>query len=323
MNICLVTPAPPGSRKGNRITAERWAGFLRELGHRVEIAEEYCGEDCDLLIALHAFKSHSSIRRFCDARPTDPLVLGLTGTDLYGDIHTQPEARESLHLATRLVVLQPLGRTMLPAVVQAKARVIYQSVQATALTKPPRTDIFEVCVMGHLRPVKDPLRTALAARLLPAASRIHVVHIGGALSEALAEEARAEATKNPRYHWLGELPQTEALAILSRCRLLSLTSESEGGANVISEAVVAGVPVVSSHIDGSIGLLGDDYPGYFPFGDTRALANLLWQAETDRDFYNTLRDRGARLRPLFDPAREKRGWEDLLSELFTRDEPEA
>jgi putative glycosyltransferase (TIGR04348 family) len=316
MRICLVTPAPPGSLKGNRVTAERWAGLLRELGHHVDIVVEYQGEDCDLLVALHAFKSHASIRRFRDARPTDPLVVGLTGTDLYGDIYTRPDAVESLGLATRLVLLQPLGRNVLPADVQDKARVIYQSVQVPSSTPGTRTDVFEVCVMGHLRPVKDPSRTALAARLLPAASRIQVLHVGGALSEDLAEEARAEAARNPRYQWLGELPQSEALAVLSRCHLLSLTSQSEGGANAISEAVVAGVPVISSHIDGSIGLLGQDYPGYFPVGDTQALADLLWRAESDSEFYDSLRDRCARLRPLFEPAREKQSWADLLRELF-------
>jgi putative glycosyltransferase (TIGR04348 family) len=316
MKICLVTPAPPSSLKGNRVTAERWAALLRALGHHVEIAVEYRDQDCDLLIALHAFKSHASIRRFRDAHPTDPLVLGLTGTDLYGDIHTQPAARESLTLATRLVLLQPLGKAMLPAAVQDKSRVIYQSVHAPTRTEPARAVAFEVCVMGHLRPVKDPLRTALAARLLPAASRIQVLHLGGALSEELAEQARAEQARNPRYRWLGELPQSEALSVLSRCRLLSLTSLSEGGANAISEAVVADVPVISSRIDGSIGLLGEDYPGYFPVGDTQALADLLSRAETDTAFYKALRDSCSRVRPLLDPAREKRSWEQLLQEMF-------
>jgi hypothetical protein len=31
----------------------------------------------------------------------------LTGTDVYHDIHHSPEARESLELADRLIVLQP------------------------------------------------------------------------------------------------------------------------------------------------------------------------------------------------------------------------
>ena len=146
--------------------------------------------------------------------------------------------------------------------------------------------MFEVCVLGHLRPVKDPLRTAWAARLLPASSRVRVLQVGGALSEDMAEQARAEEAANPRYRWLGERPRGQALRLLARCRLLSLTSELEGGANVISEAIALGVPVVSSRIAGSLGLLGTDYPGYFPFGDTQALADLLRRAETDTDFYD-------------------------------------
>jgi putative glycosyltransferase (TIGR04348 family) len=329
MRILLVTPAPSGSRKGNRVTAERWARLLRELGHQVRIAEAYHGQRCDVLIALHAFKSHASIRRFRDERPGDPLVLCLTGTDLYGDIHHRPEARESLELATRLVVLQPLALDELPESLRGKTRVIYQSVAvpswgtrgASALplaerVDPTRRSVFEVCVMGHLRPVKDPLRTAWAVRMLPASSRVRVMQIGGALSDDLAEQARAEEAGNPRYRWLGERPRGQALRLLARCRLLSLTSELEGGANVISEAIVLGVPVVSSRIAGSLGLLGADYPGYFPFGDTQALADLVWRAETDAAFYDALVAQCAARRPLFEPARERQSWHELLRELF-------
>jgi putative glycosyltransferase (TIGR04348 family) len=290
--------------------------LLRDLGHRVNVTLEYRNQRCDLLIALHAFKSYPSIRRFHEERPHDPLVLCLTGTDLYGDIHTQPEARSSLELATRLVVLQPLGLDELPQPLRSKGRVIYQSVPALSLKSSSRRDVFEVCVMGHLRPVKDPLRTAWASRLLPASSRLRVLQLGAALSDELAEQARQEQATNPRYRWLGERPRRQALRILSRCRLLVLTSQLEGGANVISEALALGVPVVSSRIAGSLGLLGTDYAGYFPVGDTRALADLLLRAETDTDFYDTLCAQCAQRRPLFEPARERQSWKELLHELF-------
>ncbi len=314
-HICLVTPAPRGSRKGNRVTALRWARILRELGRHVEVREEYHGRRCDLLVALHALRSFPSVERYRAENPDGPLVVALTGTDLYGDIHTHPDARRSLELATRLVVLQPLGIDELPESVRAKARVIYQSVPVGRVRPAPRRDRFEVCVLGHLRPVKDPLRTARAARRLPPDSRIQVVHVGAALSPEMAEAARAEAAANPRYRWLGELPRWQALRVLARCRLLVLTSKSEGGANAISEAVALSVPVLSSRIAGSIGLLGDDYPGYFPYGDTAALAHLMRRAETGAAFYRTLRSRCARLRPLVDPAAERRRWRDLLREL--------
>jgi putative glycosyltransferase (TIGR04348 family) len=315
MKILLVTPAPPRSRKGNRITALRWAQLLRSLGHRVAIATEYQGQRCDVLIALHALRSHPSIVRFRAERPDAPLILALTGTDVYGDIHTSAKARRSLGLATRLVVLQPLAIAELPASLRDRAVVIYQSVEPPRTREKPRTDVFEVCVMGHLRPVKDPLRTAKAARLLPAPSRIRVLHLGSALSDDMAQAARTEEETNPRYHWLGEKPRWRALRLLSRCRLLVLTSKLEGGANVISEALAVNVPVLSSHIAGSVGLLGEDYPGYFPFGDTQALADLLLRAETDAAFYRELRQRCRRLRPLFDPARERRTWRDLLAAI--------
>ena len=313
--VFLVTPAPPGSRKGNRVTALRWAGILRGLGCRAVVRQEYCGERCDLLVALHALRSFPSLQRYRSDRPDAPLVLALTGTDLYGSIHTDADARRALDLATRLIVLQPLGVAELPESVRAKARVIYQSVPDPGVGLPPRVDRFEVCVLGHLRPVKDPFRTTLAARLLPPASRLRVLHLGAALSEDMAEQARQETAVNARYRWLGEVPRWKALRVLRRCRLLVLTSELEGGANVVSEALAASVPVLSSRIAGSVGLLGEDYPGYFPVGDTKALARLLERAEMDPSFYRILYEWCAGLRSLVDPARERRSWSELLLEL--------
>jgi len=104
MKIALVTPAGPGTRSGNRHTALRWAAFLRASGHRVHVTTQWEREPADAMLALHARRSHASIAAFSRDKP---LVVALTGTDVYRDIHESPDARESLELAQRLIVLQP------------------------------------------------------------------------------------------------------------------------------------------------------------------------------------------------------------------------
>ncbi|MBI4716437.1 MAG: TIGR04348 family glycosyltransferase [Planctomycetes bacterium] len=318
MNICLVTPAPPGSRSGNRVTALRWARILRDLGHRVRLAVEFDRRRYDLLIALHARKSFPSIRGFRECWPARPLILALTGTDVYGFIHTDRRAKRALELADRLVVLQPLAIRELPRRLRAKARTVFQSVPTPSWAATPQGRTFDVCVMGHLRPVKDPFRTAYAARLLPERSRIRVVHLGAALSQIMKRRAMAEMRENPRYLWLGEVSRWRAQRILARCRLLVVSSRSEGGANVISEALALKVPIISTDIPGSTGILGSGYTALFHFRDTAALALLLERAENDVVFYRSLKAQCSRLRPLVEPARERRCWKRLLAELACR-----
>ncbi len=170
MTISIITPAAATSRRGNRWTALRWARMLRELGHRAVIEEQYSGRYCDMLVALHARRSAPSIERFRHEHPETPLVVALTGTDLYGDIRTNRQAQRSIEMATRLILLQPLGVGELPARLRERARVVVQSAERPRGEIRPKKRVFEVCVTGHLRPVKDPLRTAWAARLLPESS---------------------------------------------------------------------------------------------------------------------------------------------------------
>jgi putative glycosyltransferase (TIGR04348 family) len=314
MKIRLIAPVRRGSLQGNGVTARRWARLLKALGHQVREEAEYQNGAADVLVALHARKSHASAQRFKAVHPDGCLVVALTGTDLYQDLKRSRAARDSLRLADRIVVLQPLALRALHPQHRRKASVIYQSATPPSGAHRARSTHFEICVVGHLRPVKDPFRTALASRALPEASRIRVTHVGRALTAGMARRAQAEVRRNPRYRWLGERPQAEALRRLSRSDLLVLTSRSEGGANVISEAVAAGVPVVSSRIPGAEGLLGASYPGYFPFGDSNALAELLWKVEQDGAFRRQLVAHGRRLRPLFRPDLERRAWAQLLKD---------
>lgn len=306
MKIALVTPAGAGTRNGNRHTALRWAAFLRAAGHRVSVSTEWAGDGrTDLLLALHARRSHGSIRAFAAAHPERPLILALTGTDVYRDIHNSPEAQESLRLAHRIITLQPMAVKALPRPLRGKVQVVVQS-SASKLRHRPVGTTFRVCVIGHLRDEKDPLRTLAALGRVPHEQSLQVVQLGAALDSKLGDEARAGMGKDRRYRWLGNVPHGRALAWMASSHAMVISSHMEGGANVVCEALRIGVPVLASRIDGNIGLLGASYPGYFPCGDERALARLLVRAMTEKSFYPELKRQVTSLRAMVAPRNEAR-----------------
>lgn len=264
----------------------------------------------DLVVALHARKSADAVE---GARALGvPCVLTMTGTDLYRDVRTSAEAQRSLELADFIVVLHELGAKDLPRAVRSKVRVIAQS--AVAARSRARRE-FDVAVVGHLRDEKDPFRAAEASRLLDQDSRVRIVHVGRALTDEMGVRAEAEQRDNPRYVWLGERSPAATRTIVASSRLLVLSSIMEGGANVLSEALVARTPILSSRIPSSIGVLGRDHPGFFRVGDTRALARLIGRAEQDPRFYRSLVRAGDARRGLFRPARERAAWRALLAEV--------
>ncbi len=316
MHIGIITPAAARSLNGNRATALRWADFLRQLGHRVSIDVKWHGAAYDLMVALHAWRSADSIAAFKQQYPEHPLVLAMTGTDLYRFIKSHPEPTlASINYADRLVTLHQLATSVLPASAQHKVHVIHQS--AIPLPKPVKRSVrhFDVCVVGHLREEKDPLRVAYAVRDLPENSRLRVLHYGKAYNEEWAKYAEDEMKINPRYHWFGEVPHGKIRRAYSSCHFMVLPSIMEGGANVISEAIVAGLPVIASEIDGSVGLLGEDYAGYYPVQDTQKLRELLLKAEAEPDYLQTLAEQCSKRAALFTRDAEKQAWADLLKNM--------
>ncbi|MCR9246601.1 MAG: TIGR04348 family glycosyltransferase [bacterium] len=317
----IVTPAPRGTRAGNRTTALRWAGLLRQLGIDVRITTEWRPEHAgDVLLAVHAAKTATSVMRFAGARPNHPIVVLLAGTDIYPEFHPDETTLAALERADALLALQPRAIDVLPAHLRSKARTIIQSATGTPGAQPdPATGAgFRACVIAHLRPIKAPLLPFDALDHVPTDAGVTIDLAGRALTAELESAAHAAVARDPRRHWLGELSRQATKRLIANSHACIVPSTGEGGANVVSEALAAGTPLLATAIPGNIGLLGEDWPGLFPADDELALGRLLERAATDSAFYHSLADRTLALQHLVAPARERVELERLLTDLFPR-----
>lgn len=320
--MCVVTPALADANNGNWQTARRWSRLLASH-YRVALVRQWpdaaLTERPAALIALHARRSAASISAWAAADARAPLVVVLTGTDLYRDIAFDADAQRSIEVAHRLVVLQALGPLALPAHLRGRCRVVFQSTPARAALPRPRGFLRAVMV-GHLRDEKAPQTLFEAARLIGPHEGIRIDHIGAALDPALGEAASATAAACPHYRWLGALPHPAVLRRLQRAHALVHTSRIEGGAHAVLEAVRCGVPVLASRIDGNVGMLGEGYAGYFAPGDAQALVAHLRACRADMGRADgTLARLAAQCgerAPLFTPEAEQRALIDLLNELL-------
>lgn len=314
--VLIISPALANANNGNWQTAYRWSQMLTGK-FKTTIAQNWDRTPFNVMLALHARRSADSIAAWAKARGTvsnaPGLAVVLTGTDLYRDIQTDSAAQTSLALARRLVVLQERGPDALPADVRHKAKVIFQS--TTSRQPLPKTNRHVRAVMvGHLRDEKSPQTLFETARLLRDHPDILTDHIGEPLDAALGDQARATALACPNYRWLGGLAHEATRRHIQRAHVLIHGSRMEGGAHVVMEAICSGTPVLASRIDGNIGMLGADYPGYFEHGDARGLANLLLKFPSLRD------DLQAHCRaraPLFTPEAEQQSLIQLVSHLLT------
>lgn len=128
LRIGIVCPRAAPLHSGNRVTAARWRRIFSELGHEAQVRFGDAGERFDMLVVLHARKGAQTARAFCERYPGKPLVVALTGTDIYGDVGQSPDVQHTLERADYLIALQPAALRRLEPHLRGKTHVIYQSV---------------------------------------------------------------------------------------------------------------------------------------------------------------------------------------------------
>ena len=241
-------------------------------------------------------------------------MVVLTGTDLYRDLPEDADARDSLGIADRLVVLQEEGVHALPREHRRKVRVVYQSAFQLQPVGKPETR-FNCLFVGHLREEKDPMTALCAWERVPPGLPVHLTLVGGGLDNSLVSAARALEGSDPRVRWLGACPHGWTRQAIKRAHLLIVPSRMEGGANVIVEAVTCGTPVLASRVPGNVGMLGHGYRGYFPPGEPARLAQLVLRCWDDAQFYRSLLQDCRARRTLFAPSRERMALLRIMREL--------
>lgn len=309
-----MTPALAAANNGNWQTAQRWARMLQPA-YRVDVTDHWSFGDQALMIALHARRSAVSIEAWRAAHPGRPLLLVLTGTDLYRDIENNAASQPSLWLADALVVLNELGAQRLPEVLRTKAHVVLQSCSARQPAQRTMRHL-RALMVGHLRDEKDPCTYWRAVHRVSARTDIRLDHIGDALDPVLGEEALALAALQPCFRWLGGQPHEKVRRHIPTAHVLVHASRMEGGAHVVIEAIRSGTPVLASRIDGNLGLLGSGYEGVFEPGDDAELADLLGRARDDPDMLPRLAAQFAPRTSLFAPEAERAALHQLVGSLM-------
>ena len=316
--VIIVSPALASANNGNWQTAKRYANMLATTC-TVRIVKEWDGARTDdVLIALHARRSYSSIAAWFAQRGSEGLCVVLTGTDLYRDIKQDPQAQQSLAWARSLIVLQPAGLAELSTKFQDKTRVLFQSTTSRQTLLKTSRHVRAVMV-GHLRSEKSPQTFFDAAALLAKRGDIELRHIGGEHDQGLAQQAHDTAAQYPNYQFLGARSHEQTRRYIQRSHVLVHASVMEGGAHVIMEAVCSGVPVLASRIAGNIGMLGGDYAGFFTTGDARELARLLVRFREDSSFAAQLQRQCVQRANLFEAARERSGLITIVENLIPKE----
>ena len=319
MKIAIFSAATRSSRAGNWVTTSRWQKLLRSAGHPTSVLhhlEEIDGCDAEVLIGLHARRSSQALIRFKKLFPNRTSIVALTGTDLYRDLAPTKSRHPALAVRAldecrRIVLLQPLMAKRLKKRWQKKSRVVMMDVSSKSQPKRKSpTGKLKACVVGHMRFEKDSLRAAMAVRL--PSGTIEVTHVGDALTESLQQRAKRESDQNANWNWRGSVSYAAVQALMKRSDLLVNSSRIEGAPNVLFEALSLRLPIIASKIDGHVGILGEDYGGYFKVGDTVGLRKLLLRCSQEPNFYRRLAETSDRIAKKYKPGNEVKALLDAI-----------
>lgn len=320
MKVLVTTPYARDSLQGNTVTAVRVVSILLEAGLDAAVIsnDDQVGY-ADVMIALHARKSVHFIDDFLVLNPAGKVIVYLTGTDLYHDIPNGCEICErSMRLADALVVSQDASLHSVPNKYLEKVAVVPNSIQLPDAVSEGNMESAPnlFTVIGHLRAVKQPFMAVESMQLLDDSVGVKLVMLGDEVDVGSGDIARSWQEKDSRFQWLGGVEYLQALQWMGRSVATINTSLIEGGANSVGESIMLGVPVLASKIEGNVGMLGEDYAGYFSAESHQELAEIMERVIEEADFLAMLRAQVRVRQEKFSRENEKQDWMKVIQKLL-------
>ncbi|MHB1980537.1 MAG: glycosyltransferase [Sulfobacillus sp.] len=271
IQIVVADELWPGS--GNTVTAQRMARAVGKLGlaatpvrrSDIEAGDRLSG--VQVLHGMHARRTGPTVRQAAQANGL-PYVITLTGTDLSSDL-AEASGRQ----------------TLLPVLADAAAVVVFDRSEGARLGQllPELTTTVVVVPPGALQPpgaswrrrlglsaqdivfflpagmraVKRPLAAVdIVERLLPTVPQARLLVAGAEMDSALVAEVAARAAAHPWMQWLGAVPYEQVGGLYRAADVVLNTSEAEGLANSLLEAMAFGKPTLAQDNMGNRAALG-------------------------------------------------------------------
>lgn len=321
MRVLIVSPHPMTMLSGNVVTVRRYQKNLTRRGHKVQVVVPPSDERAELLDDAidsfrpdvlhwyHAYRTGRFLPRLRRAGEV-PSVVSLGGTDLNQD-RLDPERERVMtgvfELAQILLVvgesMDRLLRERFPRF-SGKIRSLPKGVEVGERPVDLGLSSEEVLILlpGGIRPVKNNLFAVTAMDPLAEADpRIRLLLAGPVIDPDYGRRVLEEVGKRPWARHHAGIPHESIGTAMKRAAVVLNTSESEGLANALLEAMACGRPILASNIPSNRGVIEEGVTGLLYRGEAdfrEKLARLLRDpgrlgeqaAEQARKTFSSLRE---------------------------------
>jgi glycosyltransferase involved in cell wall biosynthesis len=155
------------------------------------------------------------------------------------------------------------------------------------------SDVFEILCVGRLVPVKGQFILLNAVRqLLAEGRRIKLRYIGDGPDRARLENMVADSQLNEHIIFEGAVNQDDILQFYQSADIFTIASFAEGVPVVLMEAMMMGIPCVTTHITGIPELIGQGEGLLVAPSDEEGLAEAIRKLMDDENLYKQIAQAG-------------------------------